>query len=115
MYMEDKIQIPALNSTIFQPTQEHFQFLFQNIQKIAEEIENIKHEMINLHYPSPYFTRQEAMDYMRIGRKKFWEMEVSGEINIYYLGKSTSQKMRRYKREELDRLLSRQPVYKIKF
>lgn len=112
--METKVEIPALNSsTHFQPTAEHFQFLFLSIQKIANEIENIKHEMINLHYPSPYFTRQEAIDYLRLGRKKFWEMERDGEITVYYLGKSTSQKMKRYKREELDRLLSRQPVYTI--
>jgi hypothetical protein len=84
-----------------------------HLQSINQEIENIKHEMINLHYPSPYFTRKQAMEYLHVGRKKFWEMEVSGEINVYYLGDTTSQKMRRYKREELDRLMNRNPVYTI--
>lgn len=113
--MEEKMNFPALtSSTHFQPTAEHFQFLFLSIQKIAEEIENIKHEMINLHYPSPYFTRQEAIDYLRLGRKKFWEMECNGEISVYYLGDTTSSKMKRYKREELDRILTRAPIYTIK-
>lgn len=112
--MEKNVKIPALTSSNhFQPTAEHFQFLFLSIQKIAEEIENIKHEMINLHYASPYFTRQEAIEYLRLGRKKFWEMERDGEVTVHYLGNSTSQKMRRYKREELDRLLNRAPLYTI--
>lgn len=113
--MEKNVKIPVLTSSNhFQPAAEHFQFLFLSIQKIAEEIENIKHEMIDLHCPSPYFTRKQAMEYLSIERKKFWEMEKDGEINVYYLGKTTSSKMARFKREELDRLLNRAPVYTIK-
>lgn len=105
--------IPNFEGQIVQLSGAQLQALVMHLNNIYQEIENIKHEMINLHYPSPYFTRKEAMDYLRVGRKKFWEMESNGEITIYYIGNTTSAKMKRYKREELDRLLNRQSVYTI--
>jgi len=102
-----KLEIPEFDMVLVQLTGRQLEVLQRCLQDINEEIISIKNEMINLHYPSPYFTAQQTMEYLSIGRKKLWELERDGIIVAYTIGGSFSSKSKRFKRKELDALITR--------